>query len=273
MAIATTAPLVLSGTVGRNAANRPGDVAAVQAKLAAIRQTSTREGIPLHGVSYVPRVSRGPVPFAPELAGAPNRGPGAGSQSQLGLVETLDETTVEWIRQFQSLFLRMPDGVIQPGGVTAKLLSGWSISPIDTGVNWQGELKTAWLMVSPLLPPNSRCTSAYRSAEEQKQIIDRMFLTTYVLELKVKLAARYTAIVAMTGDARYAAMVTELRGIGQAVALPGRSPHQRGKAFDIGGPDDAEQVKLCKMVAGANARLFSGKILKERNGCVHVEIN
>ena len=271
MPLATTAPLTLSGSVGRPGANRPADVQAVQAKLRAIRQASTREGIPLHSTSYVPRVRR-PVPFAIEMFGVPNHAPGFGTNGQNGRADALDETTLEWIRQFQSLFLRLPDGVIQPGGVTAKLLSSWSISPIDTGVQWQGVLKTAWLMVSPLLPAQSRCTSAYRSAEEQKQIIDRMFLATYVLELKVKLGARYTAIVAMTGDARYAAMVSELRGIGQQVALPGRSPHQKGKAFDIGGPNDAEQVKICTMVAHANASLFSGRILKERNGCVHVEV-
>ncbi|WP_178133701.1 hypothetical protein [Vineibacter terrae] len=33
-----------------------------------------------------------------------------------------------------------------------------------------------------------------------------------------------------------------------------------------------EQVRVARMVGSANNTLFSGKILKERNGCVHVEI-
>jgi hypothetical protein len=71
-------------------------------------------------------------------------------------------------------------------------------------------------------------------------------------------------------------MVTELRAMTppQAVAMPGTSPHQSGKAFDIGGPADDEQVRVARMVGRANAILFSPKApLKERNGCVHVEIN
>ncbi len=65
-----------------------------------------------------------------------------------------------------------------------------------------------------------------------------------------------------------------VRAIGQAIAAPGRSMHQKGKAFDIGGPSsiDMEQVRVAKMVAGANPDIFSGKVLHERNGCVHVEI-
>ena len=93
-----------------------------------------------------------------------------------------------------------------------------------------------------------------------------------VLELKGKLGKRFDDIVSMTGDPRYVAMVAELRAIGQTVVVPGRSPHQRGKAFDIGGPSDAEQVRVCKMVAGANPRLFNGGAYKERTGCVHVGI-
>jgi len=269
MAMAALTPLILSGSVGdRGAENKPADVLAVRSRLSAIRQASQQEGIPLNGTAYIKR----PVSFAMELAGAPSYAAGFGGGSRFGLTVPLDEALVEWIRQFQSLFMKFPDGIVQPGGVTAKFLSGWRISPISAGVQWQGELKTAWLMVSPLLPPGSYCSSGYRSVEKQKQIIDEMFLTTYVLELKGKLGKRFDDIVAMTGDPRYVAMVPELRAIGQKVALPGRSPHQRGKAFDIGGPSDAEQVRVCKMVAGANPRLFNGQAYKERNGCVHVEI-
>lgn len=184
----------------------------------------------------------------------------------------LDEVALDWLLEFQSLFMRIPDGSVVPGGITAKFMSSWSVSPINSNVEWQGQLKSAWLMVSPLLPPGSYCSSGYRSADAQKRIIDEMFLGKYAAELRSKLGTRYATITALTGDARYIAMVPELRAIKQAVALPGRSPHQKGKAFDIGGPDDAGQIKVCKMVSAANVTLFSGFILRERNGCVHVEI-
>jgi D-alanyl-D-alanine carboxypeptidase len=273
MPIATAKPFVLGGSVGgKGATNKPSDVATVHAKLLAIRESSTREGIPLHGIQYIPwpRKMPGLAALAMQVAGASTHS-GANGNSPAE-PNGLDDVTLDWIVQFQSLFMRAPDGLVVPGGTTAKFLAGWSVSAIEPGVVWQGRLKEAWLRVSPLLPPQSRCTSAYRSADDQKRIIDRMFLTTYAVELRGRLGARYAAIVALTGDVRYASMVTELRAIGQAVAMPGRSPHQRGKAFDIGGPSDAEQVRVCRMVAAANSMLFSGRVLRERNGCVHVEI-
>jgi hypothetical protein len=274
MPIATSNPFVLGGTVGgKGAANKPADVATVHANLLAIREVSAREGIPLHGVHYIPWPRKIPrlAALAAEVVGASAHG-GNGSTGPVEPANALDDVTLEWIIQFQSLFMRAPNGLVVPGGTTAKFLAAWSVSAIDPGVVWQGRLKEAWLRVSPLLPPQSRCTSAYRSADDQKRIIDRMFLTTYAAELRLRLAARYAAITALAGDVRYASMVTELRAIGQAVAMPGRSPHQRGKAFDIGGPSDAEQVRVCRMVIAANATLYSGRVLRERNGCVHDEI-
>jgi hypothetical protein len=65
-----------------------------------------------------------------------------------------------------------------------------------------------------------------------------------------------------------------VHGVGQQIAAPGKSMHQRGKAIDVGGPDaiDQAQVDIIKLVARAHPDLFSGKVLKERNGCVHFEI-
>ena len=273
MAMAAMTPLILSGSVGdRGTDNKPADVLAVRSRLAAIRQASEQEGIPLNGTGYIKR----PVAFAMELAGPPSYPSRFGGGSQFGLTTTLDEALVEWIRQFQSLFMKFPDGIVQPGGVTAKFLSNWRVSPISTDVEWQGNLKTAWLMVSPLLPTGSYCSSGFRSPEKQKRIMDDYFLKEFARELKSKLGKRYDEIVAMTGDQRYVSMAPELKAIDQPVALPGRSLHGRGKAFDIGKGSNGEefrneQMKICRMVAGANSRLFSGRIIKERK-CVHVEI-
>jgi hypothetical protein len=255
MPSAKPSPLFLSAGVGFGQPNKPTDVKAVQERLQFIRDQSFLNRIPLRRPDYAGLGSRGEVSRMPSGA--------------------CDEITLGWIKEFQSMFLRTPDGVISPGGTTNKFLSNWSIRPVDTGVKWIGQLEAAWLLVSPFLPDGSHCTSAYRTADDQKRIIDRMFTTTYAGELKGKLGSRYDTILASTGDDRYKAMVPELRALGQAVAMPGTSPHQKGKAFDIGGPStiDNEQVRVARLVGTANNTLFSGKVLKERNGCVHVEIN
>lgn len=247
-------PLFLSAAVGVGAPNRSTDVKAVQERLQYIRDQSVRNRIPLRRPGYAGIGGRGEV-----------------SRMANGLC---DDITVSWIKEFQSIYLNMPDGVISPGGMTSKFLSIWSIKPVGTRVQWMGQLETAWLLMSPLMPEGSHCTSAYRSADDQRRIIDNMFKTTYVTELKAKLGTRYDTILASTGTDRDRAMVTELRALKQDVAMPGSSPHQKGKAIDVGGPStiDAEQVRVAKLVGTANNALFSGKILKERNGCVHVEI-
>jgi len=255
MPSAKLSPLFLSAGIGVGAPNKPEDVKALQGRLQYVRDQSKVNRVPLRRPDYAGLGGRG------EVSRVPNG--------------SCDEITVGWIKEFQSIFMKMPDGVISPGGTTNKFLSSWGIRPVNSGVNWIGQLETAWLLVSPLLPDGSKCTSAYRSIDDQKRIIDNMFQNTYAAELKGKLGARYDTILASTGDARYRSMVTELRAVGQAVAMPGSSPHQFGKAIDIGGPStiDNEQVRIAKMVGTANNALFSGKILKERNGCVHVEIN
>jgi hypothetical protein len=248
-------PLFIGAAVGVGAPNRAHDVTAVQQRLQYIRDQSTRNRIPLRRPDYAGLGSRGEISRMPS--------------------GVCDDITIGWIKEFQSIFLRTPDGVISPGGTTNKFLSTWGIRPVASDVTWMGRLETAWLLLSPLLPDGSKCESAYRTADDQRRIIDRMFQSRYADELKRKLGARYDTILASTGDARYGSMVTELRAVGQSVAMPGRSPHQRGKAIDIGGPStiDAEQVRIARMVGNANGTLFSGHILKERNGCVHVEIN
>lgn len=248
-------PLFLSGSVGVGGANRPTDVKAVQYRLQYIREQSTRQAIPLR---------------RPDYAGLGNRG--MTSRIADG---TCDEITVGWIKEFQSIFLRNPDGQISPAGHTTRFLSRWAPRPISEKVVWTGRLGEAWLLLSPLLPEGSRRTSAYRSVDDQKRVIDNMFKGTYAAELKAKLGIpTYDAILADSDNKRYPRMVKELRGLGQDVATPGTSPHQFGQAIDIGGPKeiDDEQVRVARMVGAANSALFSGKILKERNGCVHVEI-
>jgi hypothetical protein len=186
----------------------------------------------------------------------------------------MDEKIMKGIIDVQKHFMRHPDGIISVNRTTHKFLGGWSIKKISPNVQLPGKLKTAWDLVNPLLPSGSYCTSGFRSAEHQRRILHRFYKTKYK-----------TLIVKKYGQQAYDDALSDLleneddvlkmvRGVGQAIAKPGRSAHQRGKAIDVGGPStiDNQQVKVIKMVARANPELLSGKVIKERNGCVHFEI-
>src|SRR5262245_4552924 len=112
MPAASTQPFTLGSSVGGpGAANKPADVAAVHAKLLAIREASAREGIPLHGALYIPWPRR--MPMLSTLATQVVGGNGA-----LAPPGTLHDVTLDWILQFQSLFMHRPDGMVTPGSAT-----------------------------------------------------------------------------------------------------------------------------------------------------------
>ena len=186
----------------------------------------------------------------------------------------MDDRIMAGILAVQHHFMREPDGVISVNRRTHNFLKSWEYKRIAPGVQLPGKLREAWDWVDPLLPKGSYCTSGFRSAEHQRRILHNFFLHKY----KQQIIAKY-------GQQKYDAAASNLlknedtvlemvRGVGQAIAKPGRSAHQRGKAIDIGGPSiiDAKQVEVVKLVAKAHPDLFSGKVLKERNGCVHFEI-
>lgn len=225
--------LILHGAVGPNSPNLPADIISVHGRLMDIAK------IPCY-----------------ECAGA------------------FDQYIREGILAVQRHFMARPDGVIDVNGMTARFLSRWKEKSVSQGVRFIGRLKEAWDWVNPLLPDGSYCSSAYRSIEDQRRILQRFFNETFRIEITARYGkARYDAarVDLVKNEAQVLQMV---RGVGQAVAPPGRSPHQFGKAIDLGGPDaiDPEQLRTVSLVAKAHPNLFTGRVLKERNGCVHFEI-
>ena len=184
----------------------------------------------------------------------------------------LDAAFMQAVVDFQRIWSPVPDGVISVHGVTHRFLESWKIKTISTGVQLPGRLKDAWDLVNPLLPEGSYCSSGYRTADDQRRILHGFFLTKY----RIPIIAKYglPAYEAVKSDllGNEAQVLSMVKGVGQAIAAPGKSPHQRGKAIDVGGEADARQVQVIKMVARANPGLLSGKVLRERNGCVHFEI-
>lgn len=184
--------------------------------------------------------------------------------------------TIQAIENLQKHFMKNPDKKIDPGGRTLLFLNRWSTKPVNPGVDLRGNLKKAWDLLNPLLPVGSKCTSGYRNMELQRQILYRLYSQTYKHRIIAKYGLKEYNSVWGDKSKREDDMLTMVRGVGQAIAAPGKSMHQKGRAFDIGGPSiiDPEQVRISKMVAEANPTIFSGpeKVLQERNGCVHVEI-
>ena len=186
----------------------------------------------------------------------------------------MDDTMARGITDVQRHFMMNPDCAISVNGRTHRFLADWTTKPVSAGVQLPGKLKDAWEWVNPLLPPGSYCSSGYRSAEEQRRILQNFFRNTFKGQIIAKYGqTRYDAVSAdlLANEAQVLEMV---RGVGQAIAAPGKSMHQQGRAVDIGGPAsiDATQVEVVKLVARAHAGLFNGTVLKERNGCVHFEI-
>lgn len=187
---------------------------------------------------------------------------------------TLDDAILQGIMDTQRHFMVIPDGVISVGGKTQGFLANWKNKPISAGVQLPGRLREAWDWVDPLLPEGSYCSSGYRSADDQRRILHNFFLNTYRIQIIAKYGQQqYDEVKAnlLTNESKVLEMV---RGVGQAIAAPGSSMHQKGKAIDIGGPStiDDKQVEVVNLVARAHSDLLSGVVLKERNGCVHFEI-
>jgi peptidoglycan hydrolase-like protein with peptidoglycan-binding domain len=190
--------------------------------------------------------------------------------------------TLAAIDSVQDHFMLKPDGVISPDGNSIKFLAIWKVKKISPGVQLPGGLRTAWDTLNPILPDGSFCISGYRSADDQRRILRNFYASDYRAQLIAKYGQKkYDQVLkgfdGSTGAGRETwedEMLAMVHAMGQAIAKPGRSAHQKGKAFDIGGPSaiDAAQVRIAQLVAKANPQLFSGKVLKERNGCVHVEI-
>jgi LAS superfamily LD-carboxypeptidase LdcB len=128
--------------------------------------------------------------------------------------------------------------------------------------------------VSPLLPEGSYCSSGYRSAAEQRAILHKFYRDKFSAEIIAKYSRETYDEVAKDLEANEERVLDMVRGVGQAIAAPGASMHQKSKAVDIGGPPniDDKQVQVVKLVAHAHPDVFSGFVLKERNGCVHFEI-
>ena len=187
----------------------------------------------------------------------------------------LDDHIINGIKEIQRHFMLNPDGVISIGGRTQTFLSSWKTKPVKVGVQLPGRLKEAWDWVSPLLPEGSYCSSGLRSAEEQRQILQKFYLLTFRSQLITKYGLTTYESMKKNLLANEQQILNMVHGVGQQIAAPGKSMHQQGKAIDVGGPStiDQTQVDVVKLVACAHSALFTGKVLKERNGCVHFEIH
>ncbi len=177
------------------------------------------------------------------------------------------------IEAVQSHFMQRPDGVMAVSGQTHTFLANWEEKQISPGVQLPGQLRTAWNWVNPLLPKGSYCSSGFRSADDQRRILHKFYNTTFRAQIIAKYGQAQYDLIGKDLLQNEDKVLEMVRGVGQAIAKPGSSMHQKSKAIDIGGPNDDQQVKVVQLVARAHPELFSQKApLKERSGCVHFEI-
>ena len=186
--------------------------------------------------------------------------------------EAYDDALDRALVSTQHHWMLNPDAVVTPGGLAQTYIQTWSVKKVDDGVELTRELRAAWDLVNPLLPQGSRCTSGYRSAEKQRQLLHNFFLKKYRSEILAKIGQTEYDSLSKNLLANEARVLDLVHGCKQAIAAPGKSKHQQGKAVDMTGPSITRIVETTKVVARANPQIFTGKVIKERNGCVHFEI-
>jgi hypothetical protein len=189
-------------------------------------------------------------------------------------MESINERLIMGIASVQDHFMMRPDGIISNGSQTHSFICKWKIKPVGKDVSLRGGLQTAWDLVNPLLPNGSYCSSGFRSIEHQRRILHDFYRNTWKSQIIKKYGQEAYSTVLADLEKNEAQVLKMVKGVGQAIAAPGKSKHQQGKALDIGGPPsiDQRQYDIVTLVARANPAIFSGVVLKERNGCVHFEI-
>lgn len=192
------------------------------------------------------------------------------------------------------------DGRIDAGGPSAKALFSNAAQPFTSiapsgvkpiGTSPQASLDAAtgesraiwdrllavWNQVSPYLVGDAYMSSGYRSEADQARIIEDFYV-------KTKVQGGYKeALIATHGEAGWSAYVgldddgsieikrQRVKALGQDVAAPGSSPHQSGRAIDIGGTQEAEQIlALLRFAIEIDAALVT-LVLYEKNTCIHLE--
>jgi len=205
---------------------------------------------------------------------------------------------VKYIRNYSTIPL--PDGLVSPGGSAherlfhsdapryvpkqkgrVKQIQGavrqkMSECPEHEKKYWE-RIHAIWNEISPYLPEDSEMISGYRSTDSQRRLLHDFYNSKYKDSIIAQFGEnewkKYKNMQNVNDAAADPAMCMMIRkATGQLIAVPGTSSHQKGRAIDIGGADDAEQVRSllwCHVVFYEQKRVT--KILPERNGCVHFE--
>lgn len=182
------------------------------------------------------------------------------------------------IASFQRRFMVAPTGVIEPHDDTYRFLCNWTAKRVNDDVVFKGQtLRDAWELVSPLLPPGSRLTSAYRSQKAQRDLVLKTYLDTSYKARILHQAGKDAydkALAAFQGAkggldqlAAEKRMVALLNDVGRRIGDSGSSLHCRGQALDIGGEASMEgRKRVFEKVARANPNVFSGLMKEEGDG-------
>jgi hypothetical protein len=191
------------------------------------------------------------------------------------------------------------DGRIDKGATEKALFGGdaWPYAPVEqTGVkplagnpqaacdSATGEDRTRWdrimaiwNLVSPYLPDGSSMSSGLRTEADQARVLEDFYTKTKAaggykeLIIAAHGEAEWGSYVGLSDQASITVKLARVRACGQDIATPGTSPHQSGRAIDVGGAPDAAQLHgLLRYMVEVDASTVT-KLLYEKNGCVHFE--
>ena len=220
---------------------------------------------------------------------------------------TVDDATVRAIKLFQAArvahaapmstnLVKLVDGRIDQGGATDKALFGGDahrFAPVEaSGVKplagkpqglcdaATGEARAqwdriiaVWQAVSPYLPGgDTYMSSGLRTTQNQIDIIEDFYTGKYKAQIVAAHGQdEWAKYVGQMDAASVDVKRSRVKACGQDVARPGTSPHEFGRAIDVGGKDDAGQIHaLLRVHIEVDASLVA-YLLYEKNGCVHFE--
>jgi hypothetical protein len=173
-------------------------------------------------------------------------------------------------------FKTIAPGAVKPVGSSPQ--AAYDASTGEARAIWD-RLMAVWARVSPYLVGDAYMSSGYRSEADQVRVIENFYTKPqdqggYREALIANHGeADWSTYVGLTDDASVEIKRQRVKALGQDVAAPGTSPHQSGRAIDIGGSQEAEQIlALLRFAIEVDATLVSS-LLYEKNTCVHIEFD
>jgi hypothetical protein len=262
----------MTSSVGADGDNLRDDVILVQARLRELGYPVNTTGVPDDATIYAIKMFQAARTASAVAPG--QRGSLVGWID--GRIDAGGPSAAALFSSAAPRFKTIAPGAVKPVGSSPQ--AAYNASTGEARAIWD-RLMAVWARVSPYLVGDAYMSSGYRSEADQVRVIENFYTKPqdqggYREALIANHGeADWSTYVGLTDDASVEIKRQRVKALGQDVAAPGTSPHQSGRAIDIGGSQEAEQIlALLRFAIEVDATLVSS-LLYEKNTCVHIEFD